>query len=204
MAQARLAPHQKNARRLGWAVLFWDETGHTFLARLGTTWAPIGRPPVLKRTSQRREVSTIAALVAPLGAVGPAGNGADAHPRLFARHFRGSIHAEEVVATLRYVRRRLGCPFVVVWDRLPAHRANVVLAFVAAHPGDYRIEWLPRYAPELNPEELCNGAVKRALLNAAPASVDELHRLARRGFRRLGRRPDLLRGFFRHVGLSLK
>lgn len=149
-------------------------------------------------------MSTIAALVAPLGAVGPAGAGVDDRPRLFARHFRGSIHGEEVIATLRAFRRALGCPFVVVWDRLPAHRASVVLAFVAAHPDDYRIEWLPRYAPELNPEELCNGAVKRALLNAAPASVDELHRLARRGFRRLGRQPELLCGCFRHVGLSLK
>jgi transposase len=189
---------------VGWAVLFWDETGHSFLARLGTTWAPTGHPPVLKRTSQRREVSTIAALVAPLGA---ARNGADVHPRLFARHFRGGIHGEQVIATLRYFRWRLGCPLIVAWDRLPAHRATLVLAFVAAHPDDYRIEWLPPYAPELNPEELCtwgNGAVKRDLQSAAPASVDELHQLARRGFRRLGRRPDLLHGFFRHVGLSVK
>jgi hypothetical protein len=55
-------------------------------------------------------------------------------------------------------------------------------------------------APDRNPEELCNGAVKRALQNAALASVDVVHRLARRGFRRLGRRPDLLHGFFRHTG----
>jgi transposase len=193
VAQARLAPHKKGARRTGWAVLFVDETGHTFLARFGTTWAPRGRPPVLRRVSQRREVSTIAALVAPLG--GPA--------RLYARHVRGGVHGEQVIAALRYLRRRVGRPLAVVWDRLNAHRAKPVLAFVAAHPADYRIEWLPPYAPDLNPEELCNGAVKRALLNAAPASVDELHRQARRGFRRLGRQPALLHSFFRHAGLRV-
>ena len=78
--------------------------------------------------------------------------------------------------------------------------------FIAAHPEDYALEWLPPYAPDLNPEELCtrgNGAVKRALQNAAPASVDELHRDARRGFLRLGRRPDVLHGFFRHTGLRV-
>ena len=143
--------------------------------------------------SQRREVSTIAGLVAPLD--GPA--------RLYARHFRGAIHGEQVIVALRHFRRRVGRPLVVVWDRLNAHRAKPVLAFIAAHPADYRLEWLPPYAPELNPEELCNGAVKRDLLNAAPVSVDQLHRLARRGFRRLGHRPDLLRGFFRHIGLSV-
>jgi hypothetical protein len=47
----------------------------------------------------------------------------------------------------------------------------------------------------------CRGP--QAMQNAAPASVDELHRAARRAFRRLGRRPDLLHSFFRHAGLAL-
>jgi transposase len=170
-----------------------DETGHTFRARFGTTWARRGRPPVLRRLSQRREVSSIVALVAPLGR--PA--------RLYARHFRGSIHGQQVVIALRHVRRQIGQPLIVVWDRLNAHRAKLVQAFVAAHPDDYRLEWLPPYAPELNPEELCNGAVKRELLNALPASVPELHRQARRAFLRLGRRSTSLRGFFAHAGLAV-
>jgi transposase len=132
-------------------------------------------------------------LVAPLD--GPA--------RLYARHFRGSIRWPQVILALRHFRRRIGRPLVVVWDRLSAHRAQPVQAFVAAHPADYRLEWLPPYAPDLNPEELCNGAVKRAALNAAPRSVDELHQLARRSFRRLARRPELLDSFFHHVGLSV-
>ena len=143
--------------------------------------------------SQRREVSSLAALVAPLD--GPA--------RLYARHFRGSIRGEQVIVALRHFRRRIGRPLVVVWDRLSAHRAQPVQAFVAARPADYRLEWLPPYAPDLNPEELCNGAVKRAALNAVPGSVDELHQSARCGFRRLARRPALLDSFFHHVGLSV-
>lgn len=138
-------------------------------------------------------MSTIAGLVAPLR--GPA--------RLYARHFRGTVDAGRVIEALRYFRRRVGRPLVVVWDRLNAHRAKTVRAFVAAHPADYRLEWLPPYAPDLNPEELCNGAVKRALQNAAPASVDALHRDARRGFRRLGHRQDTLAAFFRHAGLRV-
>src|SRR5205814_5378583 len=176
------------------AVAFLDEVGHTFRAPVGTTWAPTGQPPVLRRLSGRREVSSLGALVTPLG--GPA--------RLYARHFRGSIHGEQVIVALRYFRRRVGRPLVVVWDRLNAHRAAPVRAFVAAHPDDYALEWLPPYAPDLNPEELCNGAVKRALLNAAPASVDELRHVVRRSFVRLGRRSDVLHGFFHHAGLRVK
>jgi transposase len=127
----------------------------------------------------------------------------DGPARLYARHFRGSIHGEQVLVALRHFRRRIGRPLVVVWDRLNAHRAKVVQAFVAAHPDDYQLEWLPPYAPDLNPEELCNGAVKRATLNAPPGSIDDLHAAARRSFRRLARRPHLLDSFFRHVGLSV-
>src|SRR5690606_7693613 len=127
-------------------------------------WAPRGQPPVLRRTSQRREVSSIVALVAPLD--GPA--------RLYARHFRGSVHGEQVLLALRSFRRRIGRPLIVIWDRLSAHQATLVQDFMAAHPADYQTEWLPPYAPDLKPEELCNGAVRRALRNAAPASIDEL------------------------------
>ena len=170
-----------------------DETGHTFRARVGPTWAPRGHPPLLRRVSQRREVSSIAALVAPLD--GPA--------RLYARHFPGAIHGKQVITALRYFRRRIGRPVVIVWDRLNAHRAKLVQAFVAAHPDDYQLEWLPAYAPELNPEELCNGAVKREMLNALPASVGALRHQARRSFLRLGRCPDQLAGFFHHAGLPV-
>lgn len=160
---------------------------------MGTTWAPVGQPPLLRRLSQRREVSSIGALVVPLA--GPA--------RLYARHFLGSIHSAEVIAALRYVRRRLRRPLVVVWDHLGAHRAKAVQAFLARHRDDYQIEWLPPYAPDLNPEELCNGAVKGELLNTQPRSVADLRRQARRSFRRLGRHTAVLAGFFQHVGLSV-
>ncbi len=138
-------------------------------------------------------MSSLGALVAPLD--GPA--------RLYARHFVGSIHGEQVITALRYFRRRIGRPLVIVWDRLSAHQAKPVQAFLARHPADYQIEWLPPYAPDLNPEELCNGAVKGALLNAQPGSVVELRRGARHGFLRLGHRRAELRSFFDHVGLTV-
>jgi transposase len=143
--------------------------------------------------SKRREISSIVGLVAPLGG--------QAH--LYARHFSDTIHGDQVILALRYFRRRIGRPIIVVWDRSNAHRAAIVAAFVQAHQTDYHIEWLPPYAPELNPEELCNGAVKKDMRNALPASVEELRRSVRRSFIRLGKRPSVLHSFFDHVGLSV-
>ena len=145
--------------------------------------------PLLRRVSKRREVSSVVA-VTPDG-------------RLYARHFRTSVSSETVILALRYFRRKIGTPLLVVWDRLNAHRSQVTTAFIAAHPQDYAVAYLPAHAPELNPEEQCNAFVKRAMENALPGSVADLHRLARHEFGCLQRRPELITSFFRHAGLSV-
>ena len=108
-----------------------------------------------------------------------------------------------MISALRYFRRKIGTPLLVVWDRLNAHRSQATTAFIAAHPQDYAAAFLPAYAPELNPEEQCNACVKRAMENALPGSVADLHRLVRREFSRLQRRPEMIVSFFRHAGLSV-
>ena len=144
---------------------------------------------MLRRVSKRREVSSIVAIT-------PDG-------RLYARHFRTSVSSSTVISALRYFRRKIGTPLLVVWDRLNAHRSRATTAFIAAHPQDYAAAYLPAYAPELNPEEQCNACVKRAMENALPGSVADLHRLASREFGRLQQRPELITSFFRHAGLSV-
>ncbi|MBV8869924.1 MAG: IS630 family transposase [Acetobacteraceae bacterium] len=186
---ARGGPSKKKACREGRTILFLDETGHSFRTRPGTTWARRGLTPVLTRLSKRREVSSIVAVT-------PAG-------RLYARHFRSSITSELVIQALRHFRRQIGNPLLVIWDRLNAHRARRTAAFLAAHPRDFAVAYLPAYAPDLNPEELCNACVKRAMQNALPLDVADLHRRARREFRRLQHRSELIVGCFKHAGLSV-
>ncbi|QRM33488.1 transposase [Microvirga sp. VF16] len=157
--------------------------------RPDTTWARRGLPPLLRRVSKRREVSSIVAIT-------PDG-------RLYARHFRTSVSSQTVISALLYFRRKIGTPLLVVWDRLNAHRSQVTTAFIAAHARDFAVAYLPAYAPELNPEEQCNACVKRAMENALPESVADLHRLARREFVRLQRQPEMIVSFFRHAGLSV-
>ncbi len=123
--------------------------------------------------------------------------------RLYARHFRTSISSRCVILALRYVRRKIGTPLLVVWDRLNAHRSRATMDFVSAHAQDFVVAYLPAYAPELNPEEQCNAFVKRAMENALPGSVADLHRLARLEFARLQRRPEMIVSFFQHAGLSV-
>jgi len=123
--------------------------------------------------------------------------------RLYARHFRISVTSGTVITALRSFRRQIGTPLLVVWDRLNAHRSQATTDFISAHAQDFAVAYLPAYAPELNPEEQCNAFVKRAMENALPQSVADLHRLARREFARLQRRPEMIVKFFQHAGLSV-
>lgn len=150
---------------------------------------------MLRRRDKRREVSSIVALVLPSRGRRKA--------RVFARHIEGSFSSEGVCRALRHFRRKVGLPLLVVWDRANQHRSKYTLDFVARHPQDFRLAWLPPYAPDLNPEEGCNSVVKSEMSNSAPADDAELRSLVRAAFRRVARRPDMLAALIRHAGLSL-
>ena len=64
-----------------------------------------------------------------------------------------TVHAEEVVAFLKALRRQLRGPFTVVWDRHGIHsKSRLVKAFLAEHR-DVVVEDFPGYMPDLNPDE---------------------------------------------------
>jgi transposase len=124
-------------------------------------------------------------------------------PQLFARHFLGTVRTPDLIIGLRYFRQHIGRPLIIVWDHLSTHRARPVRDFLARHAADYQVEWLPGYAPELNPEESCNNCVKLAMVNIVPHSDGELRAAARLNFQRLGRKPHLLRHFFAYAHLNV-
>jgi hypothetical protein len=61
----------------------------------------------------------------------------------------------------------------LVWDRAPIHRSKKVTVYLAEHP-EIVVEWLPPYAPEINPEEFCHGNVKQQIKNATPVDKYEV------------------------------
>ena len=113
-------------------ILFVDEVGFGFLTKVASTWAPRGETPVLSRVSQRRVLSTVVGLSV-------AGH-------IFKRHFEHAVTGQDVVRALRHFLRQLAkagyVRVIVVWDRLSAHRSQVVQEFLWEHPA-VSVEWLP-------------------------------------------------------------
>lgn len=143
MGENRLAPDKKNARRQGAHVVFIDESGFSLTPTLRRTWAPRGQTPVIDHVHDRRSVSAIAAL-----SVSPGRHRLGCWMHLWP----DSVDSRHVIAFLRDLLRHVRGPVIVVWDRLAAHRCSAVGEFVRSWPR-LCLEWLPAYAPELNPVE---------------------------------------------------
>lgn len=73
--------------------------------------------------------------------------------RFYFQLFPGAIKGPQIIEFLEHLLRHLRRPLLVIWDGLPAHRSVLVRDFVAAQGDRLVLEWLPGYAPELNPVE---------------------------------------------------
>jgi len=160
------------------------------------SWAPAGQTPVLyQRGAHHRKVSAIAALC-----VSPARDAVRFYFRLHAT----DITAAQVVAFLGALDRELGAPWLLLWDRLNAHRAGRTRDFLLARCWPQTC-FFPSYAPELNPVEYAWSWLKNnPLANLARLELDSLAASARHSARRLQHHPALLRSFLQHSPLFLR
>jgi transposase len=98
----------------------------------------------------------------------------------------------------RLLRSTTGKVFLIV-DRLRAHETPEVALWVAAHRDRIEVFSLPRYAPELNPDEYLNNDLKGAV-NAAglPHTKGEVRSRIQGFMRKLLHLPEHVRSYFEH------
>lgn len=90
------------------------------------------------------------------------------------------MRKEEVVAFLKALKGHYRRPLLIVWDGAKSHRSRLVRDYVDSTEGHMQIEFLPAYAPELNPVEYLWAWLKRhALANFCPETLAELQHSAR-------------------------
>jgi len=120
----------------------------------------------------------------------------------YFRLYPGSVKAPQVVDFLKALVRHIRRPMTVVWDRLPAHRSRLVREYVNSLGGQVHLEYLPPYAPELNPVEYIWAYWKQhELPNVCPKDFWHLSEAARRALRRMRRRPRLITAFWKQASL---
>jgi transposase len=156
------------------------------------TWAPRGERPVMYCWDRRDRLSVIAGLTL------------SARRRRVGLYFaihRQNVRTPEVEAFIRRVQRQVGRPLVVVMDRLPAHRSA---ARRLAGDARFAVEWLPAYAPDLNPVEPAWSHTKYADLgNYVADDVLDLELEADVSLEQTRGDQKLLRSFFHGARLKL-
>jgi len=107
-----------------------------------------------------------------------------------------------VVEFLTHLLWHVPADVLVIWDGSTTHRSKIVREFVAGQNGRLTLEFLPGYAPELNPVEYLWGYWKHhELPNLCPKDFWQLSEHARKALRRMRRRPRLVTAFWKQAEL---
>jgi transposase len=173
------------------ALVFVDEAGFYLLPAVVRTYAPRGLTPTIYEWQTRDHLSVMAALT-PAGKV-----------HTLAR--QESLNGLHSIEFLRHLLRLAGPRLLVIWDRSPIHRRAEVQEFAAGVPGQgLRVEFLPAYAPDLNPVEWLWRRLKRVeLRNRVCLDLEELHTEFHLAIGRVRPKTKLLQAFFTSAGLML-
>lgn len=179
--------------------MFYDESGFMLRPLVRQTWSPRGVTPIVRCWDRRDRLSVIGAITVPPSR--------ERHrlSAVFRIHTK-NIKTPEATEFLRALDRQVRGPLIVVQDKLNVHKAAVRRWLAGRDPDAPRVkvEWLPSYAPELNPaEQLWNNGKRVDLANFAPADRDDLRSRVRRSLIRQRCRPNLLASAFDHAGLPL-
>ena len=190
MEDQALAGAQKKAAREGRIIIFIDESGISERPHRVSTWAPKGQTPVLQYSFTWKQLSAVAGI---------------SFWNIYFKLVPGAVRALEVVAFLKALRRHLvDRKLLIVWDRLQAHRSRLVREYVESQEGAIHLEFLPPYAPELNPVEYLWAHWKHhELANFCPKDFAELTVHARAKLRRTQRRKTLIAAFWKQAELPI-
>ena len=153
------------------------------------TWARRGQTPVLAFNFNYETLSAVAGMT---------------FWNFYFQLFRKSIRSPQVIEFLRHLKRYLRGPVLVIWDRLSAHKSRMTQQWIEEQKGWIVTEYLPAYAPELNPVEYLWGYWKHhELPNVCPRDYWELNDRARRTLKSIRRRPRVLTACWQQSRLAL-
>lgn len=152
------------------------------------SWSPKGIPPVLHHSLNWQNLSVIAAIDA----------------ATFRFHFvAGAMKADQLAGFLKTLCCTTCERLMIIWDGLPGHKSRLVKNQVGSMNGQIVMNYLPAYAPELNPVEYIWAYLKQhEIANQCAQTIGEVAKLASRRLKSMQHRHDLVRGFWKHAGLQ--
>lgn len=174
---------KRRAKASGAEIYFVDESAIRSDHHRGTTWGLIGETPVVEDSGDRFGMKLISAVTL------------RGDMRFSA--IDGRMTSEVFIDFLQKLRADAGCPIIVIADNARYHTSAMVVEFVASTNGDITLATLPRYSPELNPDEQVWNHAKRRLSQEFIDSKETMKSTVFAIMHSIQRTPSLVQSFFR-------
>ena len=186
-----MARAQKGALKEGRTIVFVDQSGFYLLPAVVRTYAPVGQTPVLREELSRDHLSAM--------------SGITLEGKLLMMKQERAFKGPDVVRFLRHALRQIPGKLLVIWDGSSIHRSRVVKEFLKGGAASrLKLEQLPGYAPELNPDEGVWKHLKYVeLKNVCCRSLCELRRELRKAKERLRHKKHVILGCIRQPGFEI-
>ena len=172
--------------------MFVDQSGFYLLPTVVRTYAPVGQTPVLHEHLTRDHLSAISAI--------------SMEGKLLMMEQQRAFKSPDVVRFLRHLLRQIPGKLLIIWDGSPIHRGRAVKEFLDSEAEEARLklERLPGYAPDLNPDEGVWKHLKCVeLKNLCCRSLSELRIELRKAKERLRHKRDVILGCIRQPGFEV-
>lgn len=175
---------KRMAAKAGAEIFFGDEAGVRSDHHAGTTWAEVGKTPVVSSRGARFGFNMISA-ISPRGTL-----------RFMVAE--GKVGASTFIEFMKRLLTGTTKPVYLIVDGHPSHKARMVKQWVEGQNGRLEIFLLPGYSPELNPDELVwNGLKNHGLGRRSHATKEQMKRDAIAYLRKLQRLPEVVRSYFK-------
>lgn len=175
----------------GRTILFADQSGFYLLPTVVRTYAPVGQTPILEEHLSHDHLSVM--------------SGITLEGRLLMIEQDRAFKGPDVVRFLKHALSQIPGKLLIIWDGSPIHRSKAVKEFLAQGAASrVRLEQLPAYAPDLNPDE---GVFKHLkcveLKNLCCQNIGELRKELRKAKERLRHKVDVILGCIRQPGFEV-
>jgi transposase len=175
----------------GRTILFADQSGFYLLPTVVRTYAPIGQTPVLHEHLSQDHLSVM--------------SGITLEGKLLMIEQDRAFKGPDVVRFLKHALSQIPGKLLVIWDGSPIHRSKAVKEFLAQGAASrVRLEQLPAYAPDLNPDE---GVFKHLkcveLKNLCCHNIAELRTELHKAKERLRHKIHVILGCIRQPGFEV-
>jgi transposase len=176
---------ERRANEENGEIHWGDETGARSTCQVDRGYAPRGETPELKVPGSRFSVNMMSTITN--------------QGKVRWMIYTGRMTAVLFIEFLSRLLRRAGRKIFLIVDNLSVHEAAAVEAWLQDKKDRLEIFYLPRYAPELNPDEYLNCDVKNGVnRQGLPRDRAELQDHLQTFMQRLANLPARVASYFQH------